>query len=193
MVTCNICGKPFKNTQGLRGHRNFVHPDTNVNARQPISSPATQLVVESTGRSHNPVLIEHILIKLEQQSNAIEQLLTSFEERLEHAESQLEQLSTQSQILAQHTHRENDTLHDRVVELDSRVGGIEGFISEYSELMRDLKVAVKREQARHSCEYPKWSPSDVFNEWSTGERKRQGCQLKESGRPMRIMTLPPTV
>ena len=25
MVTCEICGKEFKNTQGLRGHKNFVH------------------------------------------------------------------------------------------------------------------------------------------------------------------------
>lgn len=25
MVTCELCGRPFKNTQGLRGHKTFVH------------------------------------------------------------------------------------------------------------------------------------------------------------------------
>ena len=25
MVTCEICGREFKNTQGLRGHKNFIH------------------------------------------------------------------------------------------------------------------------------------------------------------------------
>ena len=26
-VKCEICGKEFKTPQGLRGHKNFVHPD----------------------------------------------------------------------------------------------------------------------------------------------------------------------
>ena len=32
MVTCEICGKEFKNTQGLRGHRNFVHGNSSHSA-----------------------------------------------------------------------------------------------------------------------------------------------------------------
>ena len=27
MVTCELCGRQFKNTQGLRGHRTFIHGD----------------------------------------------------------------------------------------------------------------------------------------------------------------------
>ena len=36
-VTCEICGKEFKNTQGLRGHKNFVHADTVSGIRQPVA------------------------------------------------------------------------------------------------------------------------------------------------------------
>jgi len=27
MVTCELCGRQFKNTQGLRGHKTFIHGD----------------------------------------------------------------------------------------------------------------------------------------------------------------------
>jgi len=37
MVSCDICGKEFKNTQGLRGHKNFVHADTFGGAGHPVA------------------------------------------------------------------------------------------------------------------------------------------------------------
>lgn len=37
MVTCELCGRQFKNTQGLRGHKTFVHGDGSS-----ISTSATQ-------------------------------------------------------------------------------------------------------------------------------------------------------
>ena len=40
MVSCNICGKEFKNTQGLRGHKTFVHGITNN--KQPANRLATE-------------------------------------------------------------------------------------------------------------------------------------------------------
>ncbi len=42
MVSCDICGKEFKNTQGLRGHKNFVHTDTGNGIGQPVAQQATQ-------------------------------------------------------------------------------------------------------------------------------------------------------
>ena len=36
MVSCDICGKKFKNTQGLRGHKNFVHSDKAGSIGRPV-------------------------------------------------------------------------------------------------------------------------------------------------------------
>ncbi len=46
-VTCEICGKGFKNTQGLRGHKNFVHADTVSGTEQPVTQQATQQLLSS--------------------------------------------------------------------------------------------------------------------------------------------------
>lgn len=41
MVTCEICGRQFKNTQGLRGHKTFVHGEYS-----PSSASATRAATE---------------------------------------------------------------------------------------------------------------------------------------------------
>ena len=169
MVNCNLCGKTFKNTQGLRGHRNFVHPDTDSNVRQPVNSPAAQVILESTGGSHTPEITDHRLSEVEQQ-------LTSCEERLESIDGQLEQLSTRSQNVAQYIHCENDTLLGQVAELNRRVSALERFVSEYSELLRDLKVIVRREQTIRSCAHKKWSMSDVLNK-CLGTKGPDSCRI----------------
>jgi len=47
MVFCDICGKEFKNTQGLRGHKNFVHSDTGSGIEQSVAQQATQQLLSS--------------------------------------------------------------------------------------------------------------------------------------------------
>jgi chromosome segregation ATPase len=47
MVSCDICGKEFKNTQGLRGHKNFVHADTGSSIGQPVAQQAAQQPLSS--------------------------------------------------------------------------------------------------------------------------------------------------
>ena len=47
MVSCDICGKEFKNTQGLRGHKNFVHADTGSGIGQSVAQQATQQPLSS--------------------------------------------------------------------------------------------------------------------------------------------------
>lgn len=47
MVSCDICGKEFKNTQGLRGHKNFVHSDTGSGIGQPVAQQAAQQPLSS--------------------------------------------------------------------------------------------------------------------------------------------------
>ena len=42
MVSCDICGKEVKNSQGLRGHKNFVHGITSSNTQQPVARLASE-------------------------------------------------------------------------------------------------------------------------------------------------------
>ncbi len=42
MVTCELCGREFKNTQGLNGHKRFFHGN-----RSSSNAPATPVVTES--------------------------------------------------------------------------------------------------------------------------------------------------
>ena len=47
MISCDICGKEFKNAQGLRGHKNFVHSDTGSSTGQSVAQQATQQPLSS--------------------------------------------------------------------------------------------------------------------------------------------------
>jgi transposase InsO family protein len=47
MISCDICGKEFKNTQGLRGHMNFIHSERADSVRQPVAQQATQQLLSS--------------------------------------------------------------------------------------------------------------------------------------------------
>ncbi len=69
MVTCTICKKSFKNTQGLRGHNFFVHT-SNDNL---CAEPAAELAEQSSGFSLAPVSTEHRLSSLEQRLAMLEQ------------------------------------------------------------------------------------------------------------------------
>ncbi len=46
-VNCEICGKEFKNTQGLRGHTNFVHSNTVGGVEQPVTQQAAEQLLSS--------------------------------------------------------------------------------------------------------------------------------------------------
>ena len=62
-VNCEICGKEFKNTQGLRGHKNFVHADTVGGFGQPVTQQAAQQPLSSD--SGTRVTTEQRLSQLE--------------------------------------------------------------------------------------------------------------------------------
>jgi uncharacterized coiled-coil protein SlyX len=70
MISCDICGKEFKNTQGLRGHKNFVHNDKNSNTEEPVAQQATQQLLSS--KSSTPVTTESQLCKLEARLEKLE-------------------------------------------------------------------------------------------------------------------------
>ena len=55
MVTCELCGREFKNTQGLRGHKTFVH-----NERSSSNTPAIE-----TATMQQSSILEDRIDKLE--------------------------------------------------------------------------------------------------------------------------------
>ena len=73
MITCDICGKEFKNTQGLRGHKNFRHNDkASSGAGQPVAQQATQQLLSSN--LSTPVTTEQRLSQLEDRFEKLEQI-----------------------------------------------------------------------------------------------------------------------
>lgn len=76
MVTCNICGKEFKNSQGLRGHNHFVHSDTGNTARQPVAQLTQQHLSSCLGprltTEQRVSELEHKLARLESITGVIE-------------------------------------------------------------------------------------------------------------------------
>ena len=98
MVSCDICGKEFKNTQGLRGHMTFVHGQ--AGSSKILSAPA------ATEQLSN---IENRLNKLEsitgvKELSVLDRLLGTdkpITEQLERHTRQLAELSEQLKNLSQ--------------------------------------------------------------------------------------------
>lgn len=99
MVTCNICKKQFKTTQGLRGHNFFVHPEIGS-----AEAPAAQLAEQSLEFSLGPTAttqqrlscLEQKLVMLEQSSGLGESGLGDTELPL------TQQLAMTNQRVAEH-------------------------------------------------------------------------------------------
>ena len=119
-AVCDICGKEFKNTQGLRGHKNFVHGHTGSSkmlsapaaTEQPVSRLRARLGL--TDSKTEPITeqlsnIENRLTKLEsitgvKELSELEKLLGITEkpitEQLERHTHQLAELSEQLENLS---------------------------------------------------------------------------------------------
>ena len=69
MVTCSVCKRDFKTTQGLRGHSFFAH----TNNDDLCAEPAAQLAEQYSGFSLAPVSTEHRLSSFEQRLAMLEQ------------------------------------------------------------------------------------------------------------------------
>jgi len=48
MVACDLCKKEFKNSQGLRGHRNFVHSKAKIDVQAKLEDPGHPYEKDST-------------------------------------------------------------------------------------------------------------------------------------------------
>ena len=70
MVTCSICMRSFKNTQGLRGHNFFVHTSNG----DLCTEPASQLAEQPSGFSQAPVSAGHRFSSFERRLAMLEQV-----------------------------------------------------------------------------------------------------------------------
>ena len=88
MVQCDLCGKEVKNTQGLRGHKTFVHGITSSN-KQPVARLATEQA------------LSELECRLEQVEELTQLDTERLAEQLEQHTHQLAELSEQLNNLSQ--------------------------------------------------------------------------------------------
>ena len=86
-VTCEICGKEFKTTQGLRGHKNFVHQMTTTN------DPPAQLATEQ-----ELSIVEEKLKLLHEQIEEVDNLLSNLVSKVDKQAEQVNKLTSQLSI-----------------------------------------------------------------------------------------------
>ena len=105
-IKCEICGKEFKNTQGLRGHKTFVHQ------------------VTTTHEPPTPLATEQQASKLEDRLQQLERVTGLRESDLDFSLSDTEPLTNRLAIITQQVSKLSDTvskLSDMVSELSEDV------------------------------------------------------------------------
>jgi len=133
MVKCELCGREFKNTQGLRGHKTFVHGKTSSS-----NTPATLVVTES-GLSK----LEGRLEKLEyitglKESQLLNDTLNTekpLTEKLAEVTQQLNSLTQQLASLASNT-ASNSDLH----KISEQISQFTHQISSYSKWFQPVRT-----------------------------------------------------
>ena len=83
-VTCEICGKEFKNSQGLRGHKTFVHQITTT--QEPPARLATE---QELG------IVEEKLELLYAQVEQLDELLSNLVSKVDRQAEQVSKLAVQ--------------------------------------------------------------------------------------------------
>jgi len=157
MVSCDICGKEFKNTQGLRGHNNFVHADTVSGSGQPVTQQAAQQPLSSD--SGTRVTTEQRLSQLEsrftrlehvtgvRETDELDKLLgitdTSLTERVDQLTEQLSKLT--EQLKSEYVSRE--TMETIATELS---GESESLHKEIANTYNMSAIAIR--ESHESCE-----------------------------------------
>ena len=102
MVSCDICDKEFKNTQGLRGHKTFIHglhanhdkPAAELTFRQRIDENRSPVKSEKNSISE----YKDRLDKLENEAISNTELLTELRRTVRAMQNQLALKATASEI-----------------------------------------------------------------------------------------------
>ena len=125
MVTCTICKKEFKNTQGLAGHNQFVHSNNGDRSKE----PATQLAEQSSGLSLGfPPSTQHRL-------SGLEQRLAMLEQAIGLRESDLDALSGYTELPLT---RQLASISERAAEQAEQVAELTQQLSQFSEQLSKL-------------------------------------------------------
>ena len=140
---CEICGKEFKNTQGLRGHKTFVHQ-----------------VTSSSGKSAAPLATEQQLSLLEDRLQQLERVTGLRESDLDFSLSDTEPLTDRLTNITEEVAKLRDTV--------SKLSDIVSKLSEDVELAKADKVMVgelnhKLKEAHNSLAGVVNNHCDAFN------------------------------
>lgn len=122
-VTCEICGKGFKNTQGLRGHKTFVHqmttthdPPARLATEQELDQLTTRLEkLESITGLKEPSSLDRLLGT----DKPITEQLERHTRRLTELSGQLREISQQVKLASSNT--EVHKLSRQVAQLNEQV------------------------------------------------------------------------
>ena len=127
MVTCELCGRQFKNTQGLRGHKNFVHADT----------------IGSVGHS----VAQQQVSLLEDRLQQLERVTGLRESDLDFSLSDTEPLTDRLTNITEQVTKLSDTVSklSEEVELSKVTRDVES--EEFSKRLTDLREAHNRQSA----------------------------------------------
>lgn len=109
MIVCEICGKKFKNAQGLRGHKTFVHGITGSKipktpAIAPTNEPQLSSLEERLKR------LELIIISKDSLPDAITGAIEPLTQKLNNTTEQLAKISDTVSILNQDIRRNNTAI-----------------------------------------------------------------------------------
>jgi len=110
MIVCEICGKKFKNAQGLRGHKTFVHGITGSKIpKTPTIQPTSEQQLSSL--EDRLKRLELISISKDSLPDVIKDAVEPLTEKLNNTTEQLARLSDTVSIL-NHDIRRNNTTAD---------------------------------------------------------------------------------
>jgi len=130
MVSCDICGKEFKNTQGLRGHKTFVHRNGSPN-----SAPVTRVASEQQ------------VSLLEDRLQQLERVTGLRESDLDFSLSDTEPLTDRLSNITEQVTKLSDTVSklSEKIELSKVTRDVES--EEFSKRLTDLREAHNRQSA----------------------------------------------
>ena len=123
MVTCEICGRQFKNTQGLRGHKTFVHGNSSPSGAAATEAATEPQLSKLEGRLEK---LEYITgLKEEHISDDTLNTEKPFTEKLAEFTQQLNSLTQQLASLSSNTATNTDIerINERVTQLTQQLSG----------------------------------------------------------------------
>ena len=149
-ATCEICGRQFKTTQGLRGHKTFVHQMKS--AKEPPAEPATE---EELGEVE--ITIEQLMYEVEPLNDSLTSLRSTVNKQAEQL-SKLTDLFSTTRASGQESNLKIKKCRDDIWQLDMKVQKLSRFIQyEFAGIEDDIiwEIAQDRPLLKKKSHKPK--------------------------------------